>query len=281
MRIGSMVLTGLVDGQMRLWADAIYPRVSASDWSRHQHLLVDDGIVRMSLGGFLVRGIGERTVLIDAGAGPRFDLPSALGQVVTCGLMPGQLASLGVAPADITDVVFSHLHHDHVGWASVDGEPFFPNATYWCHELDWCHFMESAGDKRVVSALEPVRDQVELWSLDFTLVPGIELSFSPGHTPGSVCIFLATADEMMALIGDVAHNPIELLIDIPGPGDLDPHRASLTRTFILQRIRANSWICGSHFPDLQCGVIANGGSQWLWGPCLAGQTSKRAHAHGE
>jgi glyoxylase-like metal-dependent hydrolase (beta-lactamase superfamily II) len=119
-----MVVSGLVDGQMRLWTNAIYPRVSASDWSRHQALLADDGVVRMPFGGSLVRGIGERTVLIDAGAGPRLDLPSALGQVVTCGLLPGQLASLGVAPADVTDVVFSHLHHDHVGWASVDGADY-------------------------------------------------------------------------------------------------------------------------------------------------------------
>ncbi len=49
-----MVLSGLVDGQMRLPADAIYPRVAASEWSRHQGLLADGAVVRMPFGGFLV-----------------------------------------------------------------------------------------------------------------------------------------------------------------------------------------------------------------------------------
>src|SRR5260370_10897613 len=281
MRIGSMVLSGLVDGQMRLPADAIYPRVAASEWSRHQGLLADGAVVRLPFGGFLVRGPSERTVLIDSGAGPRLDLPSALGQVVSYGLLPRQLASLGVAPADITNVVLSHLHHADVGWASLDDGPFCPNATYWCDELDWRHFMENADDKRVVSALEPVHDQVERWSRDFVLLPGIELWYSPGHTPGSACVVLTAGDQMMALIGDVAHSPIELLVDVPGPGDLDTHRASLTRTSMMRRIPANAWICGSHFPDLQCGVITDGGSQWLGGPGLADLTPWGGHVYGE
>ena len=48
--------------------------------------------------------------------------------------------ALGLAPADITDVVLTHLHFDHIGWASVDRTPYFPNASYWIAQDDLDHF---------------------------------------------------------------------------------------------------------------------------------------------
>jgi len=51
------------------------------------------------------------------------------------------LLSKGVTPEDVTDVVFSHLHLDHIGWAAQHGKPFFSNATYRCDRRDWDFFV--------------------------------------------------------------------------------------------------------------------------------------------
>jgi glyoxylase-like metal-dependent hydrolase (beta-lactamase superfamily II) len=56
-------------------------------------------------------------------------------------LLLRSLASYGYLPEDITDVVFTHLHMDHIGWASKRGEVTFPNATYRCDAADWQYWV--------------------------------------------------------------------------------------------------------------------------------------------
>src|SRR5690606_23000821 len=57
------------------------------------------------------------------------------------GDLPASLSALGVAREDVTDVVYTHLHADHIGWATRDGQPYFPNATHHCDRRDWDHFV--------------------------------------------------------------------------------------------------------------------------------------------
>jgi len=60
------------------------------------------------------------------------------------GAMLNNLAALGVQPEQVTDVIFTHLHFDHVGWASADGVRVFPNAVYRCDARDWEHFRDTS-----------------------------------------------------------------------------------------------------------------------------------------
>ncbi len=52
------------------------------------------------------------------------------------GLLP-TLELIGVAPAAITDVIFSHTHGDHLGGTSSDGQLDFPNAQHYLPQLEW------------------------------------------------------------------------------------------------------------------------------------------------
>src|SRR5688572_15087375 len=88
----------------------------------------------MPTGGFLIRG-PDVLALVDVGMGYVERMPEMGGKLLE------SLSALGHPPDDITDVVFSHLHFDHIGWASKDGAPVFPNATYRCHSKDWDHFI--------------------------------------------------------------------------------------------------------------------------------------------
>ena len=67
---------------------------------------------------------GGRRILVDAGSGPNFQ--------ATAGRLTDALLDIGVDPEDITDVVFTHGHADHLWGALDDFEegPRFPNARH-------------------------------------------------------------------------------------------------------------------------------------------------------
>ncbi|HYW30142.1 MAG TPA: N-acyl homoserine lactonase family protein, partial [Gemmatimonas sp.] len=61
------------------------------------------------------------------------------------------IASIGLKPEDITDIVISHVHWDH-----VDGADLFPNARVWLQQAEYDHHIDSAGKvlDRTIDALD-------------------------------------------------------------------------------------------------------------------------------
>ncbi|MGH9921084.1 MAG: MBL fold metallo-hydrolase, partial [Nitrososphaerales archaeon] len=138
MKVGRITIDAVSDGSLQAPPTALYGKSlqggsTGEDWKPHRQFLDDNGMLTFEMGGFLVRD-GPRTILVDAGIGPHAD-PSRTGSFMR------SLAALGVDPGDVTDVAFTHLHFDHVGWASDGDKPLFPNATYRCHQDDWDFFV--------------------------------------------------------------------------------------------------------------------------------------------
>jgi glyoxylase-like metal-dependent hydrolase (beta-lactamase superfamily II) len=87
---------------------------------------------------------GNKLILIDTGMGDKQDA-RFFGHYDLHGdvTLLSSIASKGYKPEDVTDVILTHLHFDHVGGAvqfSKDGtrlQPVFPNATYWSNEAHW------------------------------------------------------------------------------------------------------------------------------------------------
>jgi glyoxylase-like metal-dependent hydrolase (beta-lactamase superfamily II) len=87
---------------------------------------------------------GEKLILVDTGMGNKQD-DKFFGHYDLHGeaTLHSSIAEKGFSPADITDVLLTHLHFDHVGGAvqfNRDGsrlEPTFANATYWSNEAHW------------------------------------------------------------------------------------------------------------------------------------------------
>jgi hypothetical protein len=107
-------------------------------WELLQDLLTAEGKYEGATGGYLIRHRGnDRLALVDLGLG-KLSMFGRPGQA----LMLDSLAELGYRPEDVTDVIFTHLHLDHIGWASDEGAPVFVNATYRCHQADWDHWVD-------------------------------------------------------------------------------------------------------------------------------------------
>jgi glyoxylase-like metal-dependent hydrolase (beta-lactamase superfamily II) len=120
---------------------------------------------------------------------------------------------------DITHVLISHMHADHVAGATrvagVRRVPSFPNARYYVMENEWRHALEpwnplpdlieaqmvSLSDAGVVTL---VRDEQEV-------APGVTLIPAPGESPGHAIVRLLTDDAVVYYLGDLFHHPAEFL----------------------------------------------------------------------
>lgn len=260
--VGAITVTPTVDSVSRVVPTKTYDKTSAVDWSRHAWLLDEDGYLPLTLGGYVVRS-RDRVILVDAGVGPE-DRPLK-NSTLPGGKMLEHLRSSGVAPEDITDVVFTHLHLDHVGWGAVGDRIVFPNATYHCHQADWDYFNEGGamGAPEKLAVMAPV---MKCWSADTTLAPGFDVVHAPGHTPGSSIVVLSDNDQRGVLLGDVVHCPAELVEDEwQTIGDVDPALARRTATQLAREYEGGDVaIAAAHFTDLRFGRLLLGERQRRW-----------------
>jgi glyoxylase-like metal-dependent hydrolase (beta-lactamase superfamily II) len=71
---------------------------------------------------------------------------------------------------------------------------------------------------------------------DTTVAPGVTAVLTPGHTPGHLCVVLASDAQRALLLGDAITCPVQL--DEPtwhSIGDIDPDLANRTRGMIRRR----------------------------------------------
>jgi len=146
---------------------------------------------------WLLQGDGRR-ILVDAG-------PPAYIPLIHAGL-----AELVLAADDITDVLVTHLHWDHVSNFTM-----YPNATTWVgeDELAWAR-TQPAGTQFMpdLHIQEIVRrgDAIGRMRPDQEVLPGITTVASPGHTPGHLAFIADTADGHLIFAGDAVKNVQEL-----------------------------------------------------------------------
>jgi glyoxylase-like metal-dependent hydrolase (beta-lactamase superfamily II) len=259
MEVGAFRVDPVLDGFGAFLPTLAFRGTTEEEWEPHRDLLDEDGKLGFSMGGFLVRG-GGRTTLVDLGLGPKSFLGIEGGRFVE------SLAALGVAPSDVTDVVFSHLHFDHIGWAAgEEGQVTFPNAVHRCHPADWEHFtVEHPG--REAELLAPLAGRIEMWSGDGRLIPGLDTLSAPGHTPGSTVLVVSSGTDRAMLLGDVVHCPVELVDDEwDGMADVDPELAKRTRVALNREIEGSDIpVAAAHFPGLQFGRLLAGQGRRRW-----------------
>jgi glyoxylase-like metal-dependent hydrolase (beta-lactamase superfamily II) len=262
MRVGDLEIQPVHDGVARLPAGDLlrFTGDRGDPWEPHEQFIAADGTLELSLGGFLVR-TGDRVVIIDAGAG-RID-----NDVYHGGEFLESLAALGVAPEDVTDVVFTHLHFDHVGWATQRGTVVFPRATFRCHVADWDHFVAGPNPEAgSVRKLTPLADRLDPFADDAPIAPGITVRHAPGHTPGSAVVVVADGTERALLLGDVVHCPVELMEDDwEAVVDVDPDLARRTREALARELEGSDVpVAAAHFPGLRFGRLLTGTGRRHW-----------------
>jgi len=199
---------------------------------------------------------GNRTVLFDVGAG--FDFMPSAGQ------LPDALDAMGLAPEDITHLVITHAHPDHI-WGLLDDfdEPFLPNAQIIMGRAEWDYWMDpttidTIGAERQSFAvgaarrLEMVADQVTLVEDGAEVVAGVMAVATPGHTPGHMSYQVQLGNQGVLVTGDAIGNG-HVAFERPGftsGADQDPVTGGATRAALLDRITADDLlVAGFHVQD--------------------------------
>lgn len=259
MQLGAMRVDAISDGTF-----CVHPKYfgGAVPAEARPEFFGRDNLAWLPIGCFLVR-TGERTVLVDAGLGPDQDeLPH--GMRLVGGQLFAGLGALGVGAADITDVVITHFHTDHVGWLfDLASEPVFPNAMIWYGAADWEYFVNGPGDMRphIRGGFLTHADRQRPLTDDTTVAGGISAVLTPGHTPGHLSVSLASGNESLILLGDAITCPIQLSEPAwHSYGDVDPSTADRTRHRLWQQLRSTPGV-GAHFPALTTGEVS---AEQLW-----------------
>lgn len=135
-----------------------------------------------------------------------------------------RLAECGVRPEDVTLVINTHLHVDHVGWNTrLDGErwvPTFPNARYIMGRAELAHWRDPQGGLRVhpmgaevlADSVEPVIDAglVDLIDYEEEFLPGISVQALNGHTEGQMAVRVSSRGQTALFTGDAFHQPMQV-----------------------------------------------------------------------
>src|SRR4051812_20624204 len=137
-KVGSITILSLSDGSMAAAPANVWATVPAEQWEPYQEYFSPDGTLPFNLGSFLIRE-GDAWTLVDTGFGNR---PDTRG-----GGLAAELDRAEVSPDQISRVVITHLHGDHIGGNTidVDGKPMpaFKNARYVLQRADWDHYQRA------------------------------------------------------------------------------------------------------------------------------------------
>ncbi|MGI5133054.1 MBL fold metallo-hydrolase [Pseudonocardia sp. CA-107938] len=221
----------------------------------------EDGFLVVDIGAFVVR-TPERTLLVDAGVGNGKARPNAC--------FDRRADEWLVAPGEIDTVVFTHLHVDHVGFATrFDGSawvPAFPDARhlttaaeleYWTG-TDPDGFRERLGDY-VGDSVLPLRAAglLDVVAPDHRICPEVRLLPAPGHTPGNVCVEVVSEGRRAVFAGDMVHHPLQLARPSLST-DFCVHGACAThsREALLRDVAdTDTLLFPAHFPDAVPGRV--------------------------
>lgn len=178
---------------------------------------------------WLIKGNGKN-ILVDAGFLP--DDEDAKEFEIKKYIRPDSaLLKLGVKATDITDIILSHPHWDH-----INGISLFPNAHLWIQKEDYDYFVGKAWEKGINTegfSKPDVRLLVELnLAGRVTLVEGDNKPILPGitvytgskHTMGSQYALVQTGTNKVLLASDniwIYYN-LEHLAPAANGGTLDP-----------------------------------------------------------
>lgn len=258
----STMATNADPADLANWLDHMFMPPDAFDWPLN----------------VMVARSGDQTILIDAGLGGQFSGFPRAGQ------FPQRLQSAGIPLENVTDVIITHMHMDHVGGLLVPGVKerlrkdvrIHVNATevaFWT-EPD---FTQTVMPKPVPAVLrstatsfyETYRDRIQVFEDRKEVAPGVIVRHTGGHTPGHCVVDLISGGERLMFAGDAM---FPVAFDHPewhNGFEHDPEEAARVRFALFNELAENKGLLvAAHLPFPSVGRVAVEGDAFRWVPVI-------------
>ena len=269
-KVGSFEVTVVSDGTMTLPLSFALP---GRDPAEVNALLATGGLppdmVLSQINVAIVR-TPDALILVDTGGGTDF--------MPTLGKLPDHLETTGITPDQITHVVFTHAHADHL-WGVIDsfeGGSRFTKARHLMTEAEHAYWTKPGLENDVPAMfrtmavgsgrrLKELGDRIDRVKPGTDIVPGVHLVDSAGHTTGHASVLLRSGTEQLLIGGDALTHPV---VSFANPGwrwgpDMEPDKAIATRQRLLQMLAAEKTaLLGYHLPWPGLGRVEAKGTAW-------------------
>jgi glyoxylase-like metal-dependent hydrolase (beta-lactamase superfamily II) len=253
-KVGAVEGTVISDGLMSLPLAFVLPQV---DEKSAAELLASRGLSATLAAqvNVAVLRTTDRLVLIDAGGSKDF--------MSTVGDFADRFEAAGFKADDVTDVVLTHAHPDHL-WGAIDAldEPRFAKARIHMSAVERDFWMKqglaesmpdalkgaTAGSQRRLKMLE---SQILAVKAGMEILPGLALVDTAGHTPGHCSVLVSSNGQSLLVGGDALSNSIVSFErpEWPWGADLDPDKGIATRKSLLDRLAVDRTpLLGYHLP---------------------------------
>jgi glyoxylase-like metal-dependent hydrolase (beta-lactamase superfamily II) len=266
-KIGDITLTAINDGFARRPLDGFVKNAELTDVKKamEQAFLPSDAL-NITFTTLAIQQ-GGKLSLIDTGNGD--------SGAPTSGSWMNNFKAAGLDPKDVTSVVFSHFHGDHInGFRLKDGTAVFPNAEVMVPGAEWAFWMDDAkmnaapdgmkgafaGVRRVFG---PVAKDVKQFEAGKEILPGITAVAAPGHTPGHTVFAVSSGNGKLMVMSDTTNHPALFVRnpDWSAVFDIDGPQAAATRRKLLDMVSADRMqVAFYHAPFPATGHIAKSGN---------------------
>jgi glyoxylase-like metal-dependent hydrolase (beta-lactamase superfamily II) len=268
--LGDFELHLLVANRMRFDGGLVFGVVPKVVWERYKPA-DERNLVPMACVGMVVRHRGK-VIVCETGIGSKLDEKRA--RQVELREPEGLLESLkrlGIRPDEVDLVLSTHLHWDHAGGftrrsAGDKVEVTFPRAKHFYQRKEFDFGLDCDPRSKAAYLAEdfvPVADAglVEFVDGDAEIMPGVELRFTAGHTPGSQVVMFRAGDLAVAMCGDVIATRPHLRRAWNAGGDLDVVTTLREKGQLLDEAARRRWLLVlGHESDEPAGYLdAEGG----------------------
>ena len=238
--------------------------------------------IQLSTNPLLIRR-NDQFILVDTGMGKQTGGAN--------GLLLHHLSQLGIKGEQITSILVTHLHFDHIGGAFSGKDPLFPNAKVFISETEIGFWTQPHPDTSELHDVPPelieltfeiarngvrtLERQTISFKPDEEIIPGVTALALPGHTPGHSGLLFQFGGDSFIAGGDFAHDPLLQLARPEWTIMGDTHRATTVRTrkSLLKRLAENRIrFHAYHFPFPCVGHVRTTDRQsyefvperWVW-----------------